>query len=312
MRLRRVLVSLLFALCALAVGAGNRSGEPLAGEWKIRKSGDPASVVFTLVEHHQGGNYSDEDDWPVSSFPGVDFSRPGHQNVRFTISRDAGKIDCEGFLDNGEGPGTFHFLPDPGYVREMRQMDFLVDELKEYRMAVMDVSLEFARQMRAEHLTGLDADKLIEFRIHSVDSAYIAYLRAAGLRISDSNKLVDDSKPPVTKYDVQTVQRARQILNSPSVWNRADTRRCPADASTFSLYCAMKRATDEVTGKFEHRGAAMQEARFVIDEIAPNRGSYNHRLMDYNNDPTTTFADVQKFFRLLEDRIAQRVREDSQ
>ena len=116
----------------------------------------------------------------------------------------------------------------------------------------------------------------------------------------------------MTKADVRIVQRAREILNSQSEWNRADTRVCPADAKTFSLYCALEKATDEVTGKFEHRGAAMQEARLVIDEIAPNRKNYNHRLMDYNNDPTTTFTDVQKFFRLLQNRITKRLREESQ
>lgn len=121
-----------------------------------------------------------------------------------------------------------------------------------------------------------------------------------------------DAKPPVTKADVQIVQRARETLNSPSKWNRADTRVCPADAKTFSLYCTLEKATDEVTGKFEHRGAPIQEARFVIDEIAPNRKNYHHRLMDYNNDRTTTFADIQKFFRLLEDRITKRLGEESQ
>ena len=121
-----------------------------------------------------------------------------------------------------------------------------------------------------------------------------------------------DARPPVTKADVRIVQRARKILNSQSKWNRADTRVCPADAKTFSLYCALEKATDEVSGKFEHRSAAMQEARFVIDEIAPNRNSYEHRLMDYNNDPTTTFADIQKFFRLLEDRVTGRLSEESE
>ena len=121
-----------------------------------------------------------------------------------------------------------------------------------------------------------------------------------------------DARPPVTQADVQIVQRAQEILDSQSKWNRADTRVCPADAKTFSLYCALEKATDEVTGKFEHRSAAMQEARFVIDEIAPNRKNYEHRLMGYNNDPTTTFGDVQKFFRLLEDRIATRLKEEPQ
>jgi hypothetical protein len=49
----------------------------------------------------------------------------------------------------------------------------------------------------------------------------------------------------------------------------------------------------------------MQEARFVIDDIAPNAGYYGHRLMDFNNDPATTFFDVQKFFQVLEERISR-------
>jgi hypothetical protein len=57
----------------------------------------------------------------------------------------------------------------------------------------------------------------------------------------------------------------------------------------------LEKATTEKTGSFAHRGAAMQEARFVIEEIAPNVNYYEHRLRDYNNDPTTTFAGVQNF-----------------
>ena len=55
--------------------------------------------------------------------------------------------------------------------------------------------------------------------------------------------------------------QAREILGSPAKWNRA---------------------TEEIAGDFKHRGAAMQEARFVIDDIAPNAKSYHHRLMGYN------------------------------
>lgn len=132
-----------------------------------------------------------------------------------------------------------------------------------------------------------------------------AWPQTSGNFTGDSN-----AHPPVAKEDILIVQRARKILDSPSKWNRADTRACPADAKIFSIYCALEKATVEVTGNFEHRGAAMQEARFVIDDIAPNR-NYEHRLMNYNNDPTTTFADVQKVFTLLEDRIAKRLSEQS-
>ncbi len=122
----------------------------------------------------------------------------------------------------------------------------------------------------------------------------------------------DDSevRPPVTKADLDIVKRARETLNSPAVWNRADNRECPAGEKKLSLYCALQKATEEVGRHFEHRGAAMQEARFLIDEITHNR-DYDHRLMNYNNDPSTTFADIQKFFTRLEARIAERLRIES-
>src|SRR5690348_3941864 len=78
-------------------------------------------------------------------------------------------------------------------------------------------------------------------------------------------------RPPITKADLEIVKRARAILDSESKWNRADNRICPAEAKTVSLYCALQAATIAVGGKAEHRGAALQEARFVIDEIAADR-----------------------------------------
>jgi hypothetical protein len=131
---------------------------------------------------------------------------------------------------------------------------------------------------------------------------------AAAIPLAAQNAPDDpNARPPVDKTDIAILRRASAILDSPYKWNRADNRVCPEKAKTFSLYCALEEATKEKSGKFEHRGAAMQEARFVIDEIAPNAGHYSHRLMDYNNDPATTFADVQRFFHLLEDRIGKRL-----
>jgi hypothetical protein len=117
-------------------------------------------------------------------------------------------------------------------------------------------------------------------------------------------------RPPVTAADLQIVRRARKILDSPGRWNRADTRVCPEGAATFSLYCALEKATKDVTGGFEHRGAAMQEARFAIEQLVPDwEQRYRHRLMDYNNDARTTFADIQRVLQLTEDHIAKRLGE---
>jgi hypothetical protein len=208
MRLSRTPAFLVFAFCLLFAVVKNRAADVRSGDWTIRHSDEPGKVEFSLIEHHHGGNSNHESDWPTSSFAGVDFSKSGRQDIHFTISRDAGKIDCEGFLNNGEGAGLFHFQPDPNYASQMHKLDFDIDDDKQYSMAVQDVSLEFARQMRNEHLADLDADKLIAFRIFRVDSAFVEDIRAAGLNISDSDKLVAFRIHRVTAQMIRSLHQA--------------------------------------------------------------------------------------------------------
>ncbi len=190
MRMRRTLAYMVFASCVVFGVVKNHAAEVRGGDWTLSQGDVPGKVRFALIEHHHGGNSNHSSDWPMSTFQGVDFSKAGRQDVHFVVARDAGKIDCEGFLNDGEGAGLFHFQPDPNYSRAMSALGFSIDEEKQFTMAVMDVSLDFAKEMKGEHLSGLDADKLIAFRIFGIDAAFIQDLRAEGLKISDSDKLV--------------------------------------------------------------------------------------------------------------------------
>jgi hypothetical protein len=208
MRLSRTFAFLVFGFCLIFAVVKNRAADVRSGNWTVAKSDEPGKVQFSLIERHRDGNSSHESDWPMASFPGIDFSKPGRLDVHFTITRDAGRIECEGFLNNGEGAGIFHFQPDPNYVVEMHNAGFDVDEERQYSMAVHDVSLEFAQQMRNEHLTDLNSDKLIAFRIFRVDSAFIDELRAAGLKTPDSDKLVAFRIHGVTPQMIRTLHAA--------------------------------------------------------------------------------------------------------
>jgi len=212
MRMRRTLAYLVFASCILTLAVKNRAAEVRSevrsGDWTISKSDAPGKVEFSLIEHHHGGTSSHQSDWPATSFQGVDFSKPGRQDVHFTIARDAGKIDCEGFLKDGEGAGVFQFQLDSNYAHEMNSVGFSVDNEKQFAMALQDVSPEFARQMKNEHLTNLDADKLIAFRIFRVDQTFIEDLRAEGLKITDSDKLVAFRIHGVTPQMVRSLHQA--------------------------------------------------------------------------------------------------------
>jgi len=213
MRMRRTLAYFVFASCLLLVAVKNRAadlknGETHRGSWAISKSDEAGKVEFSMIEHRHDGESHQQSTWPASAFQGVDFSKSGRQDVRYTISRDAGNIDCEGFLDNGEGAGVFHFTPNPDYPREMQSLGFPVDSDKQYAMAVHDVSLAFAREMKSENLSDLDTDKLIAFRIFGVDKAFIESLRAEGLKISDADKLVAFRIHGVSAQMVRSLRQA--------------------------------------------------------------------------------------------------------
>jgi len=96
--------------------------------------------------------------------------------------------------------------------------------------------------------------------------------------------------------DRRIVQRAATLLTTERAWNRKDNRQCPAAATSWSIYCALEKATIETTGGFHHRRPALQVVRIIVDERSVGR-DYNHRLMDYNNDPRTHLSDVQSLLR---------------
>jgi hypothetical protein len=114
----------------------------------------------------------------------------------------------------------------------------------------------------------------------------------------------EDHDLPVTRDDIRILERADALLSSEAVWNRHDTRDCPAGETTFSLFCALHDACIDVLGRYDHRRAALQEVRFVIEERGKD---YPHRLMGFNNDAATTFADLKAVLKSAEERVAKRL-----
>ena len=120
----------------------------------------------------------------------------------------------------------------------------------------------------------------------------------------------DDSNahPALAASDLAIIRGAERILDSSARWNRKDDRVLHPGATMFSLYTAIEKASLELTGSFAHREGVMQEARFAIEEVAPHKG-YTHRLMGFNNDPTTSCADIKRVLALTESHIRQKLSE---
>jgi hypothetical protein len=114
---------------------------------------------------------------------------------------------------------------------------------------------------------------------------------------------------PATTDDLRILEKADALLKDESAWNRNDDRACDDDRATgkFSLFCALETACTEVLGEYDHRRAALQEVRVVVEEATQQR-RFEHRLMDFNNLSETRFDDVKRVLRMSAQRVAARLK----
>jgi hypothetical protein len=95
----------------------------------------------------------------------------------------------------------------------------------------------------------------------------------------------------VSQIDLDILLTADALLKDETVWRKDAVRLC-RESSDLNLYCALEKASIEVTGKYVHRQPAIQEIRFAIDDSYKDRWSV-HRLADFNAHPDTSFNDVK-------------------
>lgn len=204
-----ILRTLVFCVFTLALAQASSAAEDFKGTWTIAPSKQPGQVHLALMHRMQGGSSHHESDWPASALQGLDLAAGGKRDVQFNIVRDAGRFNCEGYLNDGKGAGHFVFVPDVPFVQAMNELGFKdVGEEKQFAMAVHDISLAFAKAIQGERLSGLDTDKLFAFRIHGVTPQFIREIRAAGLTTRDSDKLVAFRIHGVTPEIVRDVRKS--------------------------------------------------------------------------------------------------------
>lgn len=110
--------------------------------------------------------------------------------------------------------------------------------------------------------------------------------------------------PPASNADLEILDLCYKYLKDSSHWQQNDDRNCDDDKiqNTWSLFCAIKVASIEEYGAYNHRGTVIQKTRSVIDELYPNH-EYSHTLMDFNNNPSTKFKDIIKVLSIVKTRI---------
>jgi hypothetical protein len=131
-----------------------------------------------------------------------------------------------------------------------------------------------------------------------VARTYAGWFPISGFTVTNGTiqfQLGGKQEVPPNAVDREILERASTIISSDAVWNRADDRMCPITATTWSIYCAVERAQLDIVGAFHHRRPAGELVREIVETRTKDR-TYQHRMMDYNNDRTTHLSDVKSLF----------------
>jgi hypothetical protein len=208
MKILTALAAFSLLACSLMTPSA-RAAEEIKGSWTVTSTNDTGIVRFGLARRWDGNHMSHDDEWPVSEFRGLDYATPGRRDASFVIDRDAGRFDCEGYLKDGDGAGTFRFTATPNYRARMKAIGFEdIDDDKQFSMAFMDVGVEYARSLKALNLKNLDTDKLIAMRIFRATPEFVRGMRAEGLPFDNADQVI------AFRVHGATVEWVRQLKRS--------------------------------------------------------------------------------------------------
>jgi hypothetical protein len=182
MRIAHALLGL--ALCPfIALGAID------SGSWTLA-SGEQGKVSLSLRGSNGRHHVDTSSDWQLSELRGLEWAGASKHDVHFTITRDAGTIDCQGFVQDQRGAGLFTFKSNPQYAQEMQKLGFAFQEDQLFSATTFDISFEFVRAIKSLAVQGVDAEKLMAFRIHGVTPEFVRGLKGAGVATTDSDELI--------------------------------------------------------------------------------------------------------------------------
>jgi hypothetical protein len=110
-----------------------------------------------------------------------------------------------------------------------------------------------------------------------------------------------------TASDIAIITRAIALLPNETVWNKNDNRQCPAGQTKLSMFCALAQATTEISGGIHYRQPAAQAVREALNAVDSSRIK-THRIMDYNNHPATTLAEIHAVLNSARTKLEKDIR----
>lgn len=192
----------------------------LTGAWTASPQNDTGKLHLSLDRKgEKGGRHQMGQTYELSDLQGL--SREQVTNggpVRFSLVREAGRIDCEGSFQNGKGAGTFRFTANASFVSAMksRGFDFEKDsnangehaENRLFAATTLNVTTALADDLSSAGFGKLDVGDLFKAAIFKIDSRFMREMKASGFADLGMEELV---KARIFKIDANFVTQVSQM-----------------------------------------------------------------------------------------------------
>src|SRR6266542_3319682 len=139
--------------------------------------------------------------------------------VKFSLVRQAGRIDCEGNFQNGKGSGTFRFTGNEAFVSAMKIRGFDFEENSNanderhsenrlFAATILNVTTTLADDLLSAGFGKLHVDDLFKAAIFKIDSKFMREMKASGFPNLGMEDLV---KARIFKIDADFVSQITQM-----------------------------------------------------------------------------------------------------
>jgi len=194
----------------------------ISGQWKASIEKNEADKIHLNLERRteRGKQNQMGQTYSFSELEGLTREQAsGSGPVRFSLVREAGRIDCEGTFQDGKGAGTFTFTSNPSFVSAMKARGFdfeqevnrrgeqdLDDRL--FAATALNVTTALADDLNSANFGKLEVEDLFKAAIFKVDSNFMREMKASGFQNLGMEDLV---KARIFKVDAEFARQVSQM-----------------------------------------------------------------------------------------------------
>lgn len=214
---------LILAVLALLAGFRVNAQTVLTGGWTAslsKEEGDKGKINLSF-ERRSDGNWKHQmgQTYDFSELSGLTREQvTAGGPVKFSLVREAGRIDCEGSFQNGKGSGTFRFTGNQAFISAMKSRGFNFEDDADnegrqpgdrlFAATTLNVTTALADDLSSAGFGKLGVDDLFKAAIFHIDSSFMREMKASGFANLTMEDLV---KARIFKIDAAFVTQVSQM-----------------------------------------------------------------------------------------------------